>query len=321
MADIIGTLGNDSLDGTLGDDSIQGLAGNDTINPLQGNFDEVDGGSGNDLLILDYSSNTFTGNNSGISSSIVTGSDGSDGRFRARIDENYNYDRTYFENIERFNITGTSANDNIVTGDGNDTLDGGVGNDTLDGGDGNDSIRGGQGNDLIIDNAGINDINGGAGIDTLQDADLSLATANLTFDESDTSQSLTLPNGTSIVSIERFTGSLTTGSGNDVFAFSQRADNDIDAGSGNDTINAGLGNFDRVDGGSGNDLLIVDYSSNTFTGNNSGISSSIVTGSDGSDGRFRARIDENYNYDRTYFENIERFNITGTSAEGATKQS
>ncbi|MBA4446919.1 hypothetical protein FHL01_17560, partial [Cylindrospermopsis raciborskii CS-506_C] len=42
----------------------------------------------------------------------------------------------------------------------------------------------------------------------------------------------------------------------------------------NDTINAGLGQ-DTVNGGGGTDLLILDYSSNTYTGNRAGITSSI----------------------------------------------
>lgn len=33
--------------------------GNDTINPGQGEYDDIDGGEGADLLILDYSSITF----------------------------------------------------------------------------------------------------------------------------------------------------------------------------------------------------------------------------------------------------------------------
>ncbi|MFM6344962.1 MAG: hypothetical protein ACKPFK_07420, partial [Dolichospermum sp.] len=57
QANFTGTNGNDNIVGTFGDD---------TISPLRG-VDTVDGGAGNDLLIIDYSSNTYTGSNAGIS--------------------------------------------------------------------------------------------------------------------------------------------------------------------------------------------------------------------------------------------------------------
>ncbi|MFM7578289.1 MAG: hypothetical protein ACKO5Q_15290, partial [Microcystaceae cyanobacterium] len=41
--------------GTNGNDTITGTSGNDVISPLLG-YDAVDGGAGNDLLIVDYSS-------------------------------------------------------------------------------------------------------------------------------------------------------------------------------------------------------------------------------------------------------------------------
>ncbi|MDD1469501.1 hypothetical protein MEO43_30655, partial [Dolichospermum sp. ST_sed5] len=59
---------------------------------------------------------------------------------------------------ERFQITGTGAKDNIVTGDGNDTINSGAGNDTINASGGNDSINTGDGNDSI---------NGGDGNDTI----------------------------------------------------------------------------------------------------------------------------------------------------------
>ncbi|MDD1449395.1 M10 family metallopeptidase C-terminal domain-containing protein [Dolichospermum sp. ST_sed8] len=60
--------------------------------------------------------------------------------------------------LERFQITGTGAKDNIVTGDGNDTINSGAGNDTINASGGNDSINTGDGNDSI---------NGGDGNDTI----------------------------------------------------------------------------------------------------------------------------------------------------------
>jgi Ca2+-binding RTX toxin-like protein len=84
---------------------------------------------------------------------------------------------------------------------------------------------------------------------------------------------------------------------------------------GNDTINSGLGT-DTVNGGDGDDLLIVDYSSNTYSvwpGYN--ISTSITDNGAGSYNGYYASpygYTTGYVYDVVYFSNIERFNITGT---------
>ncbi|MDD1458412.1 calcium-binding protein, partial [Dolichospermum sp. ST_sed7] len=226
-----------------------------------------------------------------------------------------NYDQVNFSNIERFQITGTGAKDNIVAGDGNDTINSGAGNDTINAGDGNDSINTGDGDDVITGGAGIDVIDGGAGIDTITDANFSSATTDLSIDDS-TPKNFTLTNGTSYTNIEKFTG-LITGSGNDVINFSQRSNDTISTGNGDDTINAGLGN-DTVNGGTGNDLLILDYSSNTYTGTSpqSGISSSVSNnGNGGFNGFYRAYSNTSLNYDQVNFSNIERFQITGTGAK------
>ena len=323
MANITGTTGNDTLNGTSGDDTILGLAGNDTIDSKKGS-DTVDGGADTDTLIVNYATAGSAGNgiNSGISSN---GSGGFDGYFQA-----YNgsgYDTVSFSNIERFNVTGTSYDDTIYTGDGNDTINAGIGNDTIyagngintiNAGDGNDTITGGTGkdtitaglgNDTITGGGGADVIDGGAGVDTLIDADFSTATVALSFDDAGATHStITLANGSSVSNVEYFTN-LKTGSGNDTVSFTTRRDNTINTGAGNDTINAGLGN-DTVDGGAGTDTLIVNYATAGSAGNgiNSGISSN---GSGGFDGYFQA-----YNgsgYDTVSFSNSEHFNVTGTS--------
>ncbi|MDB9451006.1 beta strand repeat-containing protein, partial [Dolichospermum circinale] len=141
-------------------DTISTGNGDDTINAGLG-YDVVDGGTGNDLLILDYFSNTYTGTRpqSGISSSVsLNGNGGFNGSYLAYYNTNYNSDQVNFSNIERFQITGTDAMDNIVTGNGNDTINSGAGNDGINAGGGNDSINTGDGNDSI---------NGGDGNDTI----------------------------------------------------------------------------------------------------------------------------------------------------------
>jgi len=49
--------GNDSLNGDSGNDSLYGQAGNDTLNPGLGLNEKVDGGTGIDLLNIDYIKN------------------------------------------------------------------------------------------------------------------------------------------------------------------------------------------------------------------------------------------------------------------------
>jgi Ca2+-binding RTX toxin-like protein len=142
QANFTGTNGNDNITGTSGDDTISPLRGQDTVN----------GGGGTDLLILDYSSNNYTGSRAGITSSI-SGSNSFNGYYLAYtyyINSWDNiYDQVSFSNIERFQITGTVAGDNITTGSGNDIINGGDGNDTISGGSGDDTINGGDGSDTI----------------------------------------------------------------------------------------------------------------------------------------------------------------------------
>ncbi|MFN6122997.1 MAG: beta strand repeat-containing protein, partial [Dolichospermum sp.] len=153
--------------GTNGNDTITGTSGDDTINPLRGN-DTVDGGAGNDVLVVDYSSNTYTGTSpqGGISSSVSNnGNGGFNGYYFAYYNTSYNSDQVSFSNIERFQITGTGANDNIVTGDGNDTINGGAGNDGITAGGGNDTIDGVNGASLTPGLGEIDSLSGGTGSD------------------------------------------------------------------------------------------------------------------------------------------------------------
>jgi Ca2+-binding RTX toxin-like protein len=327
------TNGADNLVGTIGADNIYALDGDDTINSGLG-IDFVDGGrtpggtGGNDLLVVDYSSNTYIGNSAGIVSNVsfLDRRQYYFGSFSAVNNANGSFDRVTFTDIERFQITGTAANDFIYTGDGNDTLNGGGGNDTLKSSGGNDVINGGDGNDYI--DAGslgsytpgtnslstFNTIDGGAGFDTLYEAYFAAATTNLVFN--DTGATIFVGNS-SISNVEGFKF-LTTGSGNDSITFTKQSQNIITTGSGDDTISAGLGR-DYISGGDGNDLLIVDYSSNSYVGSSptSGITSYIGSNTPGNNSYFSAynnNITESDKYDRVEFNGIERFQITGTSA-------
>jgi len=330
-----------------GNDTIYANGGDDIINPGLG-VNHVDGGSGMDLLIVDYSGPVPPlpeGVQDG--ASIVVDADSLTTQSQKGTGNNYSFspdESITFVAIERFQIKGTNysgdgfggdiINDFFVTGIGNDTIealngrdyinagggdnsiDGGNGNDTIFTGSGNDTILGGADNDQIDAGGGINSINGGAGIDTLLTANFITAKAGLTI--SNLSNTIELDAGTwSVNSIEAF-ANLSTGNFNDTISLSGRGNDTIKANGGDDTINAGLGR-DFVDGGANTDLLIVDYSSNTFSGGGpngflSGLNSFINNPSDPNSlsGAFGVYYDDNGNFDQVDYTNIELFLITGT---------
>jgi len=233
---INGADGNDSLRGLEGNDILYGEAGNDTVNAGLGNSDNADGGTGDDLLIVDYSVND--------SGRGLNGSHGYYYRLNSSGDSYIDY--IYPTNFERFQIIGT------------------VQNDTFSGGSGNDTLSGGAGNDSITSAGGIDKIDGGLGDDTLTEGNFSSATTALSINDTSTNN-ITLTDGTQALGIEVF-NKVITGSGNDSISFTRALNNQINTGAGNDTVNAGLGIIDNADGGTGDDLLIVDYSVNDSGG-------------------------------------------------------
>lgn len=79
-----------------------------------------------------------------------------------------NHDSSYLRGYlyERdLNVTGSTLDDVIVTGNGNDVLSGGNGNDVLNGNAGNDILLGGSGNDALTGGAGYDLLVGGSGAD------------------------------------------------------------------------------------------------------------------------------------------------------------
>ncbi|MFM6663384.1 MAG: Calx-beta domain-containing protein [Microcystis panniformis] len=163
--------GNDTINYSVGLRNYENIstgAGNDTINSGSGR-DNVDGGEGNDLLIVDYSSNLYQGTPTypgGIGSSInPNGFGGWNGYFYAYTRNDGDYDQVNFTNIERFQITGTNFNDSINTGDGDDIITGGMGNDTLNVRNGNDILIGVDPNSSNPGRGEIDSFTGGLGRD------------------------------------------------------------------------------------------------------------------------------------------------------------
>ncbi|WP_159294920.1 beta strand repeat-containing protein, partial [Microcystis aeruginosa] len=140
---------NETIATGEGNDTINGGRGQDNVNG--GN--NINGGDENDLLIIDYSSNTYAGTTTfpaGISSSIFESGGAWSGSFSAYTNNSGNSDSVSFSNIERFQITGTNANDTITTGGGNDIITGVNPNSSTPGKGEIDSLTGGAGSDRFI---------------------------------------------------------------------------------------------------------------------------------------------------------------------------
>ncbi|AGI69668.1 hypothetical protein OAN307_c42750 [Octadecabacter antarcticus 307] len=126
---IITGAGNNLVSTGDAADTVTTGGGNDIIKDT-GGAGTVTAAAGHDRLILDYSELTAAVTNT------LTGAEPSYGGIIAG---------TTFSGVEEFHVTGSSNNDNILTGAGSDVLDGGAGADTLTSGGGSDVIYGGVG--------------------------------------------------------------------------------------------------------------------------------------------------------------------------------
>jgi Ca2+-binding RTX toxin-like protein len=217
-------------------------SGNDVINLGSGNgVDDggtVDGGIGNDTLIVNFT------NADSVGEGIYNDSEG--------INQNFWNDRVLtINNVEIFNITGTpyaddlrgfALNDTLNGGNGDDILKGFVGNDSLDGGNGADTMIGGAGNDIYTVNSTGDRIteNVNEGTDTVQ--------SSITYTLGNNLENLILTG----------TGNI-NGTGNTLnnFIIGNSGNNSLNGGDGNDSLDGDVGN-DTLVGGVGNDTYIVD---------------------------------------------------------------
>lgn len=186
MATINGTNGDDFLAGTEEEDVINGFDGNDTIDSIDrpenifagsiaprrdavnagdgndfvtgGRLDDLDGGAGNDFLLLNFN---FNGPVAGSATPITLTLDedgtgtASDGTFIRRFESvNFNLSDTGDNVVNTGNvtaqITGGNGNDTLTTGSGDDVVFGGGGNNFISTGSGNDTIGAGSGNDIVF---------------------------------------------------------------------------------------------------------------------------------------------------------------------------
>ena len=324
---LLGNAGDDLITGWTGNDSILGGDGNDTI-VLAGGTDTVDagsgddiidtgsnidpvagalnvlgnleGGAGNDSLIVHHDDTISGANITGIENLVVAEShvwmtaaqhegfadiiDGDEstvdeitlttaGLVNADADiEVYDLssdgDNTIYGADVAQTINGGSSADLIFGASGDDVLNGDAGNDTLTGGSGNDVLTGGSGDDVLNVDSGWDTVVGYEhGADTLNVSSLAVAVLTLGTANGDTID-LSATNNDGGIWVEAM-------GGNDSILGSAGSDYLI-GGDGNDTIDSGSNAtgslYDVIDAGSGDDLI------QGFLG-----SSDVVLGGDGTD--------------------------------------
>jgi Ca2+-binding RTX toxin-like protein len=241
--------------------------GNDTVNGGLG-IDDIGGGSGDDLLIVDYSIGDDS-SMSGMSGSAFGSSASSNCSFsRRNTITNFTRDSVSGTSFERYQITGTSKGDNftgwqgidtLIGGDGNDSIGGAGGDDLLTGGGGADALVGGDGNDFVTDDAGTDYLFGDAGNDTL----LGGAEADY-LDGGADADSIVGGEGDDRLLGQTGNDFLEGGIGNDFFVAGDGADTLV-GGTDNDTLLGGLG-LDSLDGGDGSDAVGGDAGNDTLNG-------------------------------------------------------
>ena len=127
------------------------------------------GGDGNDIYIVDNSSDSITegsGSGSGTDSVQSTASTFTldDNVENLNLKGSSDIDGVGNDSANR--IRGNSGNNELSGGDGTDTLYGNNGDDVLNGGNNNDKLYGGNGDDILNGNGDIDTMEGGDGNDT-----------------------------------------------------------------------------------------------------------------------------------------------------------
>ena len=249
--DLQGGSGKDFLDGGVGPDNVNGGADDDTIQ-FSGD-DQIDGGTGNDTLLIDASTlgapvtlDISTPSQVLPDGSTITGIEILNFTGGAEVDA----------------VTGSAFGDIINTGAGDDVVKGGAGDDQINGGDGTDTavFDGTSANYLVTALQGggfqVQDLTGPEGTDTLQNIELlqfsdgTFAAAGLIVSGAEIHGT---PNDDVISDVQSPAGQpFATALGDTVFA--DAGDDNISTGAGNDTIYTGADN-DKVDAGSGDDVI------------------------------------------------------------------
>jgi hypothetical protein len=239
--------GDASIDVTDSGDGVTvvGNSGDNTI-IVTGGIDVIDGGLGEDRLVVDYSASTaaITANAAAIGSEL--GTVGSAG-------------------IEHYSVLTGSGVDTLTFAGGNNYIDAGEGASTITVGAGNNYILTGGGVDTITVGSGDNYIDGGGGANTI-----TVGAGNNFIAGGDGIDTITAMGGNNNIEAEGGANTVTTGIGNDVVATGNAADT-VNTGDGNDILKDS-GGAGALNAGAGHDRIILDFSaetagvSNTLTG-------------------------------------------------------
>ncbi|HET6519958.1 MAG TPA: hypothetical protein VFG47_09060, partial [Geminicoccaceae bacterium] len=185
MADITGTLGDDTLEGTAQNDRVLGLAGRDLIAGLGGDDllfgnadpdhllggdgadvvvgggdrDWLEGGAGDDRLGGGPGADWLYGDGGG---DTLRGADGADLLLGGGGND------VLYGQAGDDQLGGDEGADLLFGGDGGDVLRGGLDDDRLSGGAGDDALAGEDGDDALAGDAGADALCGGAGDDLLR---------------------------------------------------------------------------------------------------------------------------------------------------------
>ncbi|HEY5723590.1 MAG TPA: calcium-binding protein [Allosphingosinicella sp.] len=299
-----GTENADVFTGTASLDDFQGQGGNDTFYLQQGgddragggngddtfyfgnaytSADRVDGGAGNDRLVLQGRYGNLQLNAQSLvnvetillltASNNAFGGSGPNSTFYSikSVDANVAagssllVDGRQLAANEYLNFDGSAESDGsffLYGGAAVDTLTGGAGRDTLDGGTGNDTLAGGANDDIyFVDHPAdiVNEAVGGGNFDAVYSRVNYVLRAGSEV-ELLAATGLGLGQAIALTGNE-FSQSLVSGSGNDDLNGGGGADF-LTANAGNDRLNGGTG-IDQMNGGAGNDIYFVDNLSDT----------------------------------------------------------
>jgi Ca2+-binding RTX toxin-like protein len=271
---------------------LRGAGGADELVTGRGR-DFADGGTGSDLLVVDWS---LADHEVGTRALVADSVGGYEGWLGHRYSEHGTYLRVDFRSIERFQLTGGAHTDDFSTGDAADTLRGLGGDDTLRSGTGADSI------------------DGGLGVDRWW-ADKSAATIGMAIDLTSAGTSAYLIGGrqAAAAGIEVLGGEgadnpFQSGSGADTITTRQDFLHDRIATNAGDDIVRVAGGRDVVRMGAGSDLLLVDWS---LAGHEVGTRAFEADPAGGYAGWMGHRTSEHGTYLRLDFSGAERFGLTG----------
>jgi serralysin len=324
---IYGGTGNDIIHGGTGDDTLQGgpnLIYNNTSDelyitalkdPLNGGetgntqpSDFIDGGEGNDTLVVNYAG--FVDNET--NQPFAVDCRFFNGEVHVMLDTVVRAE--YARSIERLIFYSDYKADVVTSTDGDDIVS------TADGAD---KIRSMGGDDIIIDDLGHIDIDGGTGTDTLN-LNRSRDVKAVNFNAATGEFKLGGADFGEVKNVENFTVSGT--SFNDTLTGGNAGRNEFHGGGGNDTLTGGS-RADVLDGSDGNDTLTGLGGRDTITGGKGTDHINAGSGNDRVTVNLKGDVDKSDSYAggsgtdtlEVDFFGVKKFDLTKVSITGFEK--